>query len=169
MAIMGLAFITQIASITGAMTELNMMVWHTGVMGGIPLLHLVAYIISSMAFEQGHETTASNGAAVQGFAKSAMRSNFANGAYLLFTIMQFYDGWFAAQWLKLEDSAKETYVENLETKLMEMGKAMDEKYMAMGGGAAKKGDEEEEEEAEEGADEEGEEGADEEGEADEEQ
>ena len=154
--IMGVAALTQLMSMFGAMVDLNLMVWWYGVFGGIPLLHLTAYCISMLAYDQGHsDSNDSNAGNTQNVALAGIRSNLANGAFLFFTLLANYDSWFAAQWLGLSAESQQTMIDDLETRLKEMAAEKDAE-LAEKAGSAKAEEPAEEEDAEEGADEEGE-------------
>jgi hypothetical protein len=153
---MGVAALTQLASMFGALVDLNLMVWWYGVFTGIPMLHFTAYCISMLAYDQGHkDSTDSNSGTTQSVALAGIRSNLANGAFLFFTLLANYDSWFAAQWLGLSAESQQTMIEDLETQLKEMAKEKDAE-LAEKAGSAKAEEPVEEEDAEEGEEEEGE-------------
>ena len=165
--VMGLAAVTQLASMLGIAVPVNMMVWEIGVGQILPMLSLASLVMSGLAWEQGYDSTDANAATTQAFAQAGIRSNFSTVASILFKVLHYYKPWKAAQWIALGEDAQTEALIALEEKVI----AIAEKKMAAKAAEKMEGDEEEEgdEEGEEDAEGEEGEGEEEEGEADEEE
>lgn len=103
LAFFGVASITQIATLFGAMADINLMVWWYGGM----FMGLVNVGISAIMFWARDEVYEE--ATAYGVIESDATKMMAHSASLTLSLWMEYDNWMAAQWALLDDETKDAW------------------------------------------------------------